>query len=130
MSSFFLVIVIHSLITPPSSSLPPSLSFPLFFPFSLSLSFFLPCLFSSLISLTSYPSDLPITIHLPTHTVDTAAQLSILCRRIKREGAGRIFICASHGLFTGNSMELIDLSPVEKVRKAYFYSFVTDALYH
>ena len=46
---------------------------------------------------------------------DTAAQLSVLCRRIKREGAGRVFICASHGLFTGNSTELINLSPVEKV---------------
>jgi phosphoribosylpyrophosphate synthetase len=48
-------------------------------------------------------------------SIETAAQLSVLCRRIVREGAGRVFICASHGLFTKNSMELIDLSPVEKV---------------
>ena len=46
---------------------------------------------------------------------DTAAQLSVLCRRIKREGAGRVFICASHGLFTEKAMDLIDLSPVDKV---------------
>ena len=39
----------------------------------------------------------------------------MLCRRIKREGAGRVFICASHGLFTEKAMELIDLSPVDKV---------------
>lgn len=47
--------------------------------------------------------------------VDSAGQLSMLCRQLHREGAGRIFICASHGLFTGNSTELIDLSPVERV---------------
>ena len=33
----------------------------------------------------------------------------------KREGAGRVFICASHGLFSEKAMELIDLSPVERV---------------
>ena len=48
-------------------------------------------------------------------STDTAAQLSVLCRRIKREGAGRVFICASHGLFSEKAMELIDLSPVERV---------------
>jgi hypothetical protein len=61
---------------------------------------------------------IPHSLHSPPllPTTDTAAQLSVLCRRIKREGAGRVFICASHGLFTGNSTELINLSPVEKVR--------------
>ena len=34
---------------------------------------------------------------------------------MKKEGARRIFVLASHGIFTGNSMELIDLSPVERV---------------
>jgi ribose-phosphate pyrophosphokinase len=47
--------------------------------------------------------------------VDTAGTLSILCRRLRKEGARRVFVCASHGLFFGNSMNLIDLSPVEKV---------------
>lgn len=47
--------------------------------------------------------------------VDTAARLSVLCRYLKRGGARRIIICASHGLFTENSLDLIDLSPVEKV---------------
>lgn len=47
--------------------------------------------------------------------VDTGATLSALCRKLKKEGARRIFICASHGLFSGNSMNLINLSPVEQV---------------
>lgn len=47
--------------------------------------------------------------------VDTATKLSILCRALKKEGAKRVFVCASHGLFSKNSIELIDLSPVEKV---------------
>lgn len=47
--------------------------------------------------------------------VDTAGDLSILCRRLKKEGARRVFVVASHGLFTSNSSQLIDLSPVEKV---------------
>eukprot|EP00595_Chromulina_sp_UTEXLB2642_P000471 CAMPEP_0196761164 /NCGR_PEP_ID=MMETSP1095-20130614/314_1 /TAXON_ID=96789 ORGANISM="Chromulina nebulosa, Strain UTEXLB2642" /NCGR_SAMPLE_ID=MMETSP1095 /ASSEMBLY_ACC=CAM_ASM_000446 /LENGTH=358 /DNA_ID=CAMNT_0042110347 /DNA_START=146 /DNA_END=1222 /DNA_ORIENTATION=- len=47
--------------------------------------------------------------------IDTATSLAILCRLLKKEGARRVFICASHGLFTQTSMELIDLSPVEKV---------------
>lgn len=47
--------------------------------------------------------------------VDTAGTLSILCRRLIKEGANRVYLCASHGLFTKNSLELIRLSPVEKV---------------
>jgi ribose-phosphate pyrophosphokinase len=47
--------------------------------------------------------------------VDTGATLAALCHKLKKEGARRIFICASHGLFSGNSMEMIDLSPVEQV---------------
>jgi ribose-phosphate pyrophosphokinase len=47
--------------------------------------------------------------------VNTAAELSILCKRLMKEGARRVFVSGNHGLFTGNSMELIDLSPIEKV---------------
>jgi len=47
--------------------------------------------------------------------VDTALSLSTLCRRLRKEGARRVFVCASHGVFSGNAMTLIDLSPVERV---------------
>jgi len=47
--------------------------------------------------------------------VDTAGSLSVLCRRLKKEGARRVYVCASHGLFSEDSMNLIDLSPVERV---------------
>lgn len=53
--------------------------------------------------------------------VETAGTLSVLCRRLIKEGARKVYLCASHGLFTKNSMELIRLSPVEKV-------IVTDSL--
>lgn len=47
--------------------------------------------------------------------VDTAGSLYTLCGRLKKGGARRVFVCASHGLFSNESMKLIDLSPVEKV---------------
>ena len=47
--------------------------------------------------------------------VDTGVSLSTLCRRLRKEGAKRVYVCASHGVFSHNSMNLIDLSPVEKV---------------
>jgi len=53
--------------------------------------------------------------------VDSAGTLSVLCRRLIKEGAKKVYLCASHGLFSGNSMELINLSPVERV-------VVTDSL--
>ena len=53
--------------------------------------------------------------------VDTAGTLSILCRRLVKDGARRVYLCASHGLFSKNSVELINLSPVEVV-------VVTDSL--
>lgn len=53
--------------------------------------------------------------------VDTAGSLSTLCHMLKKEGAKRIYLCASHGLFTEDSMNLIELSPVEQV-------IVTDSL--
>ena len=47
--------------------------------------------------------------------MDTAVSISALCHKVKKLGAEKIYVCASHGLFTGNAKELIDLSPVEKV---------------
>ena len=41
--------------------------------------------------------------------------MSVLCRRLKKEGVRRVFVFAPHGIFASNSIELIDLSPVEKV---------------
>lgn len=40
--------------------------------------------------------------HINIH-IDTASKLSVLCRRLKRSGAKRVFVCASHGLFSSNS---------------------------
>ena len=47
--------------------------------------------------------------------VETANSLSTLCHELKKRGAKKIYFSASHGLFTKESMSLIDLSPVEKV---------------
>lgn len=47
--------------------------------------------------------------------VETAWTLTVLCRRLVKEGARRVFIAAPHGLFSKHSMDLIDLSPVHKV---------------
>lgn len=53
--------------------------------------------------------------------VDTAGTLSDLSRLLKAAGALNIYVVASHGLFTDNSMELIENSAVSKV-------FVTNSL--
>jgi ribose-phosphate pyrophosphokinase len=53
--------------------------------------------------------------------VETAGSLSALCQVLAKEEAKDIYLCAPHGLFTGNSMELVHLSPVKKV-------IVTDSL--
>jgi phosphoribosylpyrophosphate synthetase len=47
--------------------------------------------------------------------VDTAGTLSTLCRQMSREGADKVYLVASHGVFASNCMELIDLSPVDRV---------------
>jgi len=53
--------------------------------------------------------------------VDTAGTLSDLSRLLQGAGAKNIYLAASHGLFTGNSMERIEQSPVKRV-------FVTNSL--
>ncbi len=47
--------------------------------------------------------------------VDTAGTLFSLSTRLKNAGARNVYLCASHGLFTSRSMELIDDSPVAGV---------------
>eukprot|EP01035_Chromulina_nebulosa_P018195 gene18195-23856_t len=47
--------------------------------------------------------------------IDTAGTLSTLSNKLKLLGAKNIYVVASHGLFTENSMSLIDLSPVNQV---------------
>lgn len=47
--------------------------------------------------------------------VDTAGTLSSISKRLDSAGARNIFVCASHGLFTESSIDLIEKSPVKKV---------------
>ena len=47
--------------------------------------------------------------------VDTAGTLSELSSKLALEGARNIYVCASHGLFTEKSMELIRDSDVKAV---------------
>jgi ribose-phosphate pyrophosphokinase len=53
--------------------------------------------------------------------VDSASTVHVLSRRFKAAGANRILICASHGLFTENALNMINESPVDQV-------IVTDSL--
>ena len=47
--------------------------------------------------------------------VDTAGTLASISKRLHLAGARNVYVCASHGLFTESSMELIEASPVKKV---------------
>ncbi len=47
--------------------------------------------------------------------VDTAGTLAVLSRRLEHMGAQNIYVCASHGLFTERSMELIRDTSVKQV---------------
>jgi ribose-phosphate pyrophosphokinase len=55
------------------------------------------------------------TVIIIDDIVDTAGTLSTLARQMSREGASKVYLCASHGLFSSNCMDLIDLSQVDKV---------------
>jgi ribose-phosphate pyrophosphokinase len=39
----------------------------------------------------------------------------VLANRLVRDGARKVYVCASHGLFTGQASNLIDVSPIEKI---------------
>lgn len=47
--------------------------------------------------------------------VDTAGTLSNLSERLVQAGARNVYVCASHGLFSEKSMELIENGVVKKV---------------
>lgn len=53
--------------------------------------------------------------------VDSAGTIIDLSSRLHLAGARGIYICASHGLFTENAVDLIEASKIDKV-------FVTDTL--
>eukprot|EP01041_Mallomonas_annulata_P000598 gene598-1155_t len=53
--------------------------------------------------------------------VDSAGTLSEIAKRLDALGAANVYVCASHGLFTQDSMKLIDNGIVKKV-------FVTNSL--
>jgi len=47
--------------------------------------------------------------------VDSANTLEVLSGRLAAAGARNIYVCASHGLFTEDAMDVIDRSAVRKV---------------
>lgn len=47
--------------------------------------------------------------------VDSAGTLSEISKRLKDLGAANVYVCASHGLFTSDSMKLIEEGAVTKV---------------
>ena len=47
--------------------------------------------------------------------VESGAGVSNLCRILTRAGAKRVYIAASHGLYTGNALQLIDLSGIDLI---------------
>ena len=47
--------------------------------------------------------------------VDSGHTISSLSHRLHKHGANRILVCASHGLFSGNALQEINESPIEKI---------------
>lgn len=47
--------------------------------------------------------------------VETGTTVSVLCKRLMQDGAKRVYLVSSHGLFTANSMERIHASAIERV---------------
>ncbi|MFH1700524.1 MAG: ribose-phosphate pyrophosphokinase [Candidatus Zixiibacteriota bacterium] len=47
--------------------------------------------------------------------IDTAGTLTEAAKALKEAGCGKIFACAAHGVLSGNALERIDNSPIEKV---------------
>ena len=47
--------------------------------------------------------------------MDTAGTLSELSRRLHDAGAANVYMCASHGLFSEDSMEKINAGPVKRI---------------
>lgn len=55
------------------------------------------------------------TVIIVDDVVDTNYPIKPLCDLLTKQGAKRIIICASHGLFTEESCQIIEESPLEKV---------------
>lgn len=47
--------------------------------------------------------------------VDTGETISFIANKVKKDGAKRVFVVASHGVFTETAMNTIDKSPIEKL---------------
>lgn len=47
--------------------------------------------------------------------VDSGETVSYIANRVMKEGAKRVFVIASHGVFTDTAIHTIDESPIEKV---------------
>ncbi len=47
--------------------------------------------------------------------VDTAGTISFLSNKFKNEGASKVYVCASHGVLSGESMQRIEASPIDKL---------------
>lgn len=47
--------------------------------------------------------------------IDSAVHISILCNRLLKEGANRVYVAASHGYFDDKSINLINLSPITQM---------------
>ncbi len=53
--------------------------------------------------------------------IDTAGTLSGAMTELKKKGAGDIYVCATHGIFSGKAVENLENAPIEEV-------LVTDAV--
>lgn len=49
------------------------------------------------------------------HYLDSVVHLTILCNRLLKEGARKVYVCASHGHFDEGSMRLLDISPISQL---------------
>lgn len=47
--------------------------------------------------------------------IDSAVHITILCNRLLKEGANRVYVAASHGYFDSKSVGLIKLSPITQI---------------
>lgn len=47
--------------------------------------------------------------------IDSAVHISNLCNRLMKEGAQRVYVCASHAFLDENAMQLVELSPLTEV---------------
>jgi len=48
-------------------------------------------------------------------TIDTGRTLNLLCERLVKAGARKVYVCASHGLLTGEAAAILNSSTIEKV---------------